>query len=210
MAIQHAYADPADVNATPTLSPFGPKTEFQVTSPIVGTVDLYKASFADGTSVPDAESRITSQTGTDLPLRSNLIVTSGFSLPGFNGMIRGFRVYKPVPDSTKPSGYKFVSDGRKLWDAKPPMMSDGLRVDGSRRNVFTALADGTVIPFTEANYTSLAHAMRLDSFPSRRRRCGKDGDGEEGHLRHPQPPARADCQLHAGHSRPAVRGPAAR
>jgi hypothetical protein len=165
MAIQHAYADPADVNATPTLAPFGPKTEFQVTSPIVGTVDLYRASFADGTGVPDSESRITSQTGTELPLRSNLLVTSGFSLPGFEGMIRGFRVYKPVPDSTKPSGYKFVADGKKLWDAKPPMTAGG-SVDGARRNIFTALADGTMVEFTEGNSAQLAHAMRLDSFPS--------------------------------------------
>ena len=160
-AIQHAYAYPADVNATPTLAPFGPKSEMQVTSPIVGTVDLYQATFADGTSVPDSESRITSQTGTELPQRSNLLVTSGFSLPGFEGLLRGFRVYKPVVDATKPSGYKFVADGTKLWDARPPM-ADSVTVDGSKRNIFTSLADGTVISFTEDNWAQLAPAMKLN------------------------------------------------
>jgi hypothetical protein len=166
-AVQHGYADPADVNAAPTLSPFGPRTETQVTSPIVGTVDLYGARFADGTVVPDSESRITSQTGTELPQRSNLLVTSGFSLPGFDGLLRGFRVYKPVADSTKPSGYKFVADGKKLWDAKPPMAADGLHVDGDRRNIFTALADGTMVAFTEDNWASLKGAMRMSAYDER-------------------------------------------
>jgi hypothetical protein len=166
-AIQHGYANPADVNAVPTISPFGPRTETQVTSPIVGTVDLYGATFADGTGVPDSESRITSQTGTELPQRSNLIVTSGFSLPGFEGMLRGFRVYKPVADATKPSGYKFVADGRKLWDARPPMLGDGVRVDGARRNIFTVLANGSVVPFTEDNWSLLAAPLTMTAVSER-------------------------------------------
>jgi hypothetical protein len=166
-AIQHVYADPADVNATPTLSPFGPRTETQVTSPIVGTVDLYGARFADGTAVPDSESRIMSQTGTELPQRSNMIVTSGFSLPGFEGLLRGFRVYKPVADSTKPSGYRFVADGKKLWDASPPLLGDGIRVDGARRNIFTALADGTMIAFTEDNWSALAGPLKMSAVSER-------------------------------------------
>ena len=40
-AVQHAYASQADFDTAPTASlPHGPSTEFQVTSPIVGTVDL--------------------------------------------------------------------------------------------------------------------------------------------------------------------------
>jgi hypothetical protein len=160
-AVQHGYAEPADVNAAPTPTPVGPKTEVQVSSPVVGTVSLAGARFADGTPVPATEGRITTATGAEVPQRSNLLVTSGFSLPGFGAVLRGFRVYRPVPDASRPSGYAFVADGRLLWEVRPPMTADGTSVDGSRRNIFTALADGTVVPLSEANWSLLHQAMRL-------------------------------------------------
>jgi hypothetical protein len=151
-AVQHAFANPADVNTLPTAAlPYGPQSEFQVTSPIVGTVDLYQARFIDGTSIPDSESRIKSSAGTAIPQRSNLMVTSAFALPGFEAKLRGFRVYKPVVDTTKPSGYRFDADGKALWVARPLMLGDGVTVDAARRNIYTVLPNGTVVPFDSAN-----------------------------------------------------------
>jgi|GEM_PF-5154605 len=151
-AVQHAFANPVDVNTAPTAAlPYGPQSEFQVTSPIVGSVDLYQARFIDGTSIPDTESRITSSTGAVIPQRSNLMVTSAFALPGFEAKLRGFRVYKPVVDATKPSGYRFDADGKALWVAKPPMMADGVTVDEARRNIYTVLPNGTLVSFDAAN-----------------------------------------------------------
>jgi hypothetical protein len=148
VAVQHAFADPADVNTAPTaLLPYGPSTEYPTTSPIVGTVYLDGASYADGTAV--LKGKITSGTGTEIPQRSNLLVTAGFTLPGFDGSLRGFRVYEPVVDSTKPSGYRFDADGRLLWVASTPAAS-------SDRNIFTALPDGTMVAFTAANVATLS------------------------------------------------------
>ena len=50
-----------------------------------------------------------------LPQRSNMLLTAGFSLPGFDGRLRAFRAFKPVADSTKATGWKFVKDGTRLW-----------------------------------------------------------------------------------------------
>jgi hypothetical protein len=156
-AVQHGFANPADVNTAPTAAlPYGPQSEFQVTSPIVGTVDLYQARFIDGTSIPDSESRIKGSTDTVIPQRSNLMVTSAFALPGFEAKLRGFRVYKPVVDTTKPSGYRFDADGKALWVAKPPMMGDGVTVDAARRNIYTVLPNGTVVSFDTANASQFA------------------------------------------------------
>ena len=42
-AVQHAFAAQADVNTAPTAAlPLGPQTEWQMASPIVGTVNLEK------------------------------------------------------------------------------------------------------------------------------------------------------------------------
>ena len=42
--------------------------------------------------------------------------------PGSTASLRAFRTYKPVADSTKPTGWKFVNDGTRLWpdlDGRP-------------------------------------------------------------------------------------------
>jgi hypothetical protein len=148
-AIQHAFTLPADLNVAPTsLLPYGKSTEFQSASPIVGTVDLYNAEFADGTTIPETESRITTQAGTEIPQRSNVMITAGLSLPGFDGKLRGYRVYKPVPDTSKPSGYRFDADGKLLWVATTPVES--------QRNIFTALPDGTLVAFSAGNAGTLS------------------------------------------------------
>jgi len=55
-----------------------------------------------------------------IPQRSNLMLTAAFGLPGFDGKVRAYRVYKPVVDNTQPSGWKFQSDGTPLWAACAP------------------------------------------------------------------------------------------
>jgi hypothetical protein len=71
------------------------------------------------------------------------MVTAGFALPGFDARLRAFRVYEPVPDTSRPSGYRFDADGTLLWTAEAPSASE--------RNIFTALPDGTMVAFNEAN-----------------------------------------------------------
>ena len=112
-AIQHALADPADVNQPPTAAqPYGPPSEYQQTGPVVGTVDSAGARYADGRAIADATA--VSSSGAVLPQRSNLLVTSAFALPGFGGVLRGVRVYRPVADAARDTGVAFVSDGGLL------------------------------------------------------------------------------------------------
>jgi hypothetical protein len=94
-------------------------------------------------------------TGTPIPQRSNIMITSGFSLPGFGMKMTAVRTYRPVADSTKPIGYKFVSDGTKLWDASTPTPAS--------RNIYTSLPDGTLVAFTTANATTLRPYLRAAS-----------------------------------------------
>jgi hypothetical protein len=76
-----------------------------------------------------------------IPQRSNMTVTAGFSLPGFEARLRAFRTYKPVVDLTKPTGWKFVSDGTPLWpdlDGRPSLA--GLArtpANSNARNIYT-------------------------------------------------------------------------
>jgi hypothetical protein len=137
-AVQHAFATSTDFNTAPTASlPYGPSTEFQVTSPIVGSVNLKGASRFNPISgaievLPDSETEVFhTATKAKIPLRSNVLVTSAFSLPGFDGKLRAMRVYRPVADSTKPSGYKFTQDGSRLWVASTP--------SAASRNIYTIL-----------------------------------------------------------------------
>ena len=162
IAIQHAFANSADFNTLPTAyPPIGRMSEFQVTSPIIGSVNLDGARDITGaTLVPDS-ANVLDKAGVKIPLRSNLLVTAGFSLPGFDGLLRGFRVYKPVPDGAQASGYKFVSDGKQLWKACAPGSQCAAAPDVSRRNLYTTLSDGTMVAFHPDNATVLAPLMNL-------------------------------------------------
>jgi hypothetical protein len=146
VAIQHAYADLTTFNTAPsTPYPLGPLAEFQVTSPVGGTVNLANATDINGSLLPDTA---ITRLGTLVPQRSNVMVTSGFTLPGFDGRLRAFRAYRPEPDSSKPSGYRFVGDGTRLWVAQAPT--------AAQRNIFTMLPDGSVVSFTASNASALA------------------------------------------------------
>ncbi len=154
-AVQHTFAAQTDFNAAPTGAlPFGPSTEFQVTSPIIGTVNLTNSVDIAGTALPN--SVITMANGNVIPQRSNVLVTTAVAVPGtvttpgFPGRLRAFRVYRPEPDSTKTSGYKFVGDGTALWVARAPTAGEG------SRNIYTVLPDGSMLSFTSANAAALA------------------------------------------------------
>ena len=91
-AIQHALVPSTTFNTQPTSAlPIGPYGESQVTSPIVGTVNLRGATKLDSSdspvALPDSETYIFNGTA-EIPQRSNVLVTSSFLLPGFEGKLR--------------------------------------------------------------------------------------------------------------------------
>ncbi|HXW07070.1 MAG TPA: hypothetical protein VD833_17685 [Vicinamibacterales bacterium] len=141
----------------------GRSSEFLPVSPIVGTVNMKGARDANGNSLPDTDI-IANPGGQPLPQRSNVSITAGFGLPGFDGRIRAFRTYKPVPDSTKPTGWKFVNDGTRLWpdlDGRPGYA--GLArtpANPASRNIYTFVPSGTgagaMVAFTSTNAAALA------------------------------------------------------
>ncbi len=170
-AIQHSFANQADCDTDPTTAlPYGPYTEHQVTSPIIGTVYLKGAKDIHGDALDDAdtafdETYITNGSA-EIPQRSNVMVTSGFSLPGFDGKLRAFRVYRPAKpetgESTPPLGYKFKSDGTRLWVACAPgtptsglTSTPCLSLSTDDRNIYTVLPDGTMVAFTAGNAADL-------------------------------------------------------
>ena len=161
-AVQHGMADAADVNTAPTVAlPFGPISEFQVTSPIVGTVNLEGAKDINGGTLPSTVIYDKSVPPAKIPQRSNLLLTTALLAPGFATELRAFREYIPVVDATQPSGYKFRSDNtpavweRRLWVGKVPTNNDGT-VNAAVRNLYTAKTDGTMIPFNTTDSTNLA------------------------------------------------------
>ncbi len=158
-AVQHGFAQPTDFNTAPTaLLPYGPQSEFQVTSPIVGTVNLKSSVSITGAPLPNTD--ITNPTsGAEIPQRGNVMITAGFAMPGFEARLRAFRMYKPVVDVTKPSGYKFSQDGTALWLAKTPMADHCNDASASCRNIFTVLPSGTAVAFSEGNAAALSPYM---------------------------------------------------
>jgi hypothetical protein len=141
----------------------GTVSEFQSVSPIVGTVNMVNGQAADGSVLPNTD--ITAIPGGQaLPQRSNVIITAGFGLPGFEGKLRAFRTYRPEVDNTKPTGWKFVNDGTRLWpdiDGDRPELAGLARApkDPNTRNIYTYIPNGagggTVVAFTLANAVTL-------------------------------------------------------
>jgi hypothetical protein len=158
-AVQQAFARSADFDS-------GTASEFTPVSPIVGTVNLKNGRDATGSVLPDTDI-IATPGGQELPQRSNFLLTAGFTLPGFDGALRAFRTYKPVVDGTKPTGWKFVNDGTRLWpdlDGRASMAGMArIPLDPNTRNIFTYIPDGSgggsVIPFNLANAATLATHM---------------------------------------------------
>ena len=150
LAVQHAFSAQSNCDA-------GTTTEHQVTSPIVGSVNLEGAVDITGAALPLTV--ITHPTtGVKIPQRSNLLLTSGFALPGFESRLRAFRVYKPVVDTTKPTGFKFSSDGTRLWVACAPGTTSTTpcsALSTNDRNIYTVLPDGTSVALTVANAATL-------------------------------------------------------
>jgi hypothetical protein len=157
-AVQHAYVPSTTFNTAPSgAHPFGLPSEWQVTSPIVGTVNLRGASKIGSSGspelLPDSETYIFTGT-TEIPQRSNMLVTAAFELPGFTGQLRAFRTYKPIADSTKPSGYRFSQDGSRLWVSSVPAAGS--------RNIYTILpGTTTMIPFDAAHVADLQPHLRV-------------------------------------------------
>lgn len=158
-AVQLGFARSADFDA-------GTASEFQPVSPVVGTVNLKNGRDAAGASLPNTDIN-SSPGGVHLPQRSNMLVTAGFMLPGFDGSLRAFRAYKPVADNTKPTGWKFVNDGTKLWpdlDGRAALAGKArIPLDPNTRNIYTYVPDGSgggsMVAFTAANAATLAPHM---------------------------------------------------
>jgi hypothetical protein len=155
LAIQAGYTNRTDFDQSTA-------SEYVFVSPIVGTVNLKNGRDSSGTLLPDTS--ILNSSGNLVPQRSNMVITAGFTLggpaagaeggPGFEGRLRAFRSFKPVTDTTKPTGYKFVKDGTPLW----PIASGDSRTDlagiartppdPSTRNVFTFVTGMGTIAFS--------------------------------------------------------------
>lgn len=149
IAIQHAFADAADVGRPPSaMLPYGPATDQLVAGPVVATVNLSGARGRTGEILPDTIV-YSPHTGEVVPQVSNVLITAGFAVPGdilspgFPGRLSAYRAYKPVADDTRPSGFRFVADGTPIWAATTP--------PADSRNIFTILADGSVVPFTRGS-----------------------------------------------------------
>jgi hypothetical protein len=155
-AVQQAFARSADFDT-------GVSSEFTPVSPIVGTVNLKNARDITGAALPNTD--ITANPGGQtLAQRSNFLLTGGFTLPGFDGVLRAFRTFKPVADATKPTGWKFVNDGTRLWpdlDGRSWMAGKArIPLDPNTRNIYTFVPNGSgggsVVAFNLANAATLA------------------------------------------------------
>jgi hypothetical protein len=162
-AVQHGYARQADIDSS---NP----SEYVTVSPIVGTVNMTSGKDSTGTALPNDLIHIGGvSTNPIVPQRSNVLISAGFEVPGFAGRLRAFRVFKPVADSTKPSGWKFVNDGTKLWpdlDGRTWLAGQARTPsDPNTRNIYTYIPNGTgggsIVAFTTANKDTLASHMNL-------------------------------------------------
>ena len=157
-AVQNGFTRAADFDA-------GKSTEYLPVSPIVGTVNLKDAKNSAGASL--AYTDITTPAGLAVPQRSNVLITAGFSMPGFDGRIRAYRAYVPEPDSTKPSGWKFEADSTALWpdlDGRPTLKGMArIPADPNSRNIYTyipsGVGTGSMVAFTTANVAMLTPYM---------------------------------------------------
>ncbi|RPH63721.1 MAG: hypothetical protein EHM89_03340 [Acidobacteria bacterium] len=129
-AVQSAYRLVGDFDAHRP-------SEFQTVGPVVGTVNLTGAKDITGALLPDTA--IVNGSGTAIPQRGNVVVTGGFTLPGFRASLRAFRAYRPQADASRPTGYRFGGDGTRLWVASTPQ--------AERRNVFTYIPGTGMVPF---------------------------------------------------------------
>ena len=150
-AVQHGFSRSTQFES-------GTSSEYLPVSPIIGTVNLENGKSSTGASLPNTDINA-NPGGQPLAQRSNFMLTSGFSLPGFQGVLRAFRVYRPEADTTKPTGWKFTKDGTPLWpdlDGRPYLAGKARTpADPSARNIYTYIptgaGSGSVVPFSLAN-----------------------------------------------------------
>lgn len=126
------------------------ESEFQVSSPIVGSVDLTNARDIDGNPLPNT----TIYSGGAISQGANTVITTAFSLPGFEARIRAFRAYKPTADASRSTGYKYEKDGTPLWVARHP--------GADQRNIYTYLPGAGYVAFTQANRAVLLPYLSVD------------------------------------------------
>jgi hypothetical protein len=165
LAVQAGYARASDFDRSEA-------SEFLPVTPIVGTVPLYGAETATGASIPASETVIVTPQGTPIPQRSNVMVTAGFALGGDaasgpDGRIRAFRAFKPVPDATRPAGYRFVKDGTPLWPDRDgrPHLANLARVPANPgdRNIYTFVPGSGVIRVTASQAAALQPHLGVPS-----------------------------------------------
>ena len=161
LAVQTGFSDVSDFALSRA-------TEYLPVSPIVGTVNLVNARYADGTSLPDDD--IETSGGIPIPQRSNVLLVAGFALggadagglteraadvgPGFDGRLRAFRAFRPVADTSRSNGYRFEQDGTALWpDEEGRGLAGQARVpaDPAQRNIFTYVPGVGLVAFNVAN-----------------------------------------------------------
>jgi hypothetical protein len=144
-------------------------------SPVVGTVNLENAYTATGTPLPN--SVITTPAGSPIPQRNNILLTASFALgraslspssealtAGFEGRLRAYRAFKPVADSSKPSGFAFTKDGTPLWpdvDGRPWLAGMARTpTTPDMRNIYTWV-NGAIVPFTTEYAATIGPALAL-------------------------------------------------
>ena len=146
-AVQHGLARFTDVSVPPAAGQAFPAgSEYSTAAPLVGTVNLEGARGAQGQLLPGT--RVTTPEGAVIPQASNVVVTAGFALPGFEGRVRALRVYRPEADATSSLGFRFVADGSRVWTAAVP--------EASRRNLFTVIPGRGMVALAESNASILA------------------------------------------------------
>lgn len=158
-AVQAGFSRSTDFDTNTT-------SEYLPVSPVVGTVNLVNARDANGNLLPNT-AIVANPGGQSLPQRSNMLLSAGFTMPGFGGVLRAFRTFRPEVDSTKPTGWKFVNDGTKLWpdlDGRPSLAGMARTpLDPNARNIYTFVPDGagggSVVAFTAGNLAMLSPHM---------------------------------------------------
>jgi len=159
-AVQNGFARQPDFDT-------GAASEFLPVSPVIGTVNIKNARSATGAALPNTDIE-SNPGGQPLPQRSNILLSAGFALPGFDGVLRAFRTYRPEADSTKATGWKFVSDGTRLWpdlDGRAALAGKArVPADPNSRNIYTYIPNGSgggdMVAFTTANAAALTTPMQ--------------------------------------------------
>ena len=199
-AVQHGMANPSDVNTAPTASlPYRPAERVPGHQPDhrLGEPDRARRTL-NGSTLPDTESP-TRSAAPKIPQRANVMVTTGFALPGFDMKMRAFRVYKPATDTTKADRLQVRQRRHRALDGED---ADGRTTAttprASCRNIFTALPNGSI-----DRRSPTANASTLSPYLNT-----WDADGPD-RLR-ADAAARRDHQLDAGVHGSAVAGSAAR